>query len=564
MVNLTEKPYNLTEKEVQWVQETIEKMSIKEKIGQLFFHFFDNIEDEYVSSVIENYSIGGIRYNNETAQKLQKFINHAQSSSKTPLFIAANCDAGGNGAMKDGTYIASGAQVEASGSEELAYQVGLVSGREAKAIGVNWNFGPNADILFNWRNTIVNTRAYGSNPENVIKYDRAFIKGLNESDVLACLKHFPGDGVEERDQHLLLGVNDQSVEEWEESFGKVYQTAIDEGLPTIMAGQIALPNYQKQLVPGMTDQEVLPATLAPELITDLLKGKMNFNGLVVTDASHMIGMASSMKRRDYVPRAIAAGCDMFLFFNDLEEDFEFMLNGYKEGVITEERLQDALERILGLKAALNLHTKQEEGSLFAKEDELSIVGCQEHLNMQEQAAENSITLVKNTKNELPITPETHKRIKLYTLYGEEGGAFGFTKESQKVIIEELEKAGFEVHLHTNIERPKGKTVEYAQNYDAAFVFADVQGYATENNVRIRWGASTSNEIPWYVHEIPTVFVSLNFTTHLTDVPMVKTYINAYKNSRAAIRLTIEKIMGLSEFKGNYNENVFCEMWQSRL
>lgn len=560
MVDLTAKPYKLSQQDIEWVQETIKEMSLEEKIGQLFFHFFDKFEDDYVFSVIKNYHIGGMRYNNESAETLQTFINKAQQTSKLPLFVAANCDAGGNGAMKNGTYIASGAQVEASQSEEIAYNVGLVSGREAKAIGVNWNFGPNADILFNWRNTIVNTRAYGSDPEAVIKYDRSFIEGVNESGILSCLKHFPGDGVEERDQHLLLGVNDQTVEEWEQSFGKVYQTAIDEGLPTIMAGQIALPNYQKALRPGLEDKDVLPATLAPELITDLLKEKMNFNGLVITDASHMIGMAASMKRRDYVPQAIAAGCDMFLFFNDLEEDFNFMLDGYKNGVITEERLQDALERILGLKATLQLHKKE----LVSKKEELTVIGSQEHLDMQKDAAEKAITLVKNTKNELPITPETHKRIILYTLYGEEGGAFGFTKDSQKVIIEELERAGFEVHLHTQIERAKGKTVEYAEKYDAALVFADVQGYATENNVRIRWGASTSNEIPWYVHEVPTVFVSLNYTTHLTDVPMVKTYINAYKNTRAAIRLTIEKIMGKSEFKGKYNENVFCEMWQSRL
>ena len=560
MVNLASKPYNLSPVDIEWVSDTIANMSLEEKIGQLFFHFFDNMDTDYVSSVIKNYHIGGVRYNNESSKSLQAFINHAQQTSKLPLFIAANCDAGGNGAMRDGTYIASGAQVEATQSNQIAYQVGLVSGREAKAIGVNWNFGPNADILFNWRNTIVNTRAYGSDPEKVIQYDRAFIKGLNESDVLACLKHFPGDGVEERDHHLLMGVNDLSVDEWEASFGRVYQTAIDEGLPTIMAGQIALPNYQKKLRPGLRDEDVLPATLAPELITDLLKGKMQFNGLVVTDASHMIGMAASMKRRDYVPQAIAAGCDMFLFFNDLEEDFAFMLEGYKNGVITEERLQDALERILGLKASLQLHQK----SLVADEATLSVVGNQEHLKLQREAADRAITLVKNTKNELPITPETHKRIKLYTLYGEEGGAFGFTKDSQHIIIEELEKVGFEVHLHTQIERAKGKTVEYAENYDAAFVFADVQGYATENNVRIRWGASTSNEIPWYVHEIPTIFVSLNYTTHLTDVPMVKAYINAYKNSRTSIQLTIEKIMGRSEFKGHHNENVFCDMWQSRL
>ena len=134
-----------------------------------------------------------------------------------------------------------------------------------------------------------------------------------------------------------------------------------------MAGHIALPEYQKALVPGLEDKDILPATLAPELINGLLKDKLGFNGLVLTDASHMLGMTSAMRREDYVPQAIAAGCDMFLFFNNIEEDFGFMLNGYKNGVITEERLQDALERILGLKAKLGLHKAKEDGTLSLKE-----------------------------------------------------------------------------------------------------------------------------------------------------------------------------------------------------
>lgn len=562
-VDLTKKPFNLQENDIKWVENTINNMSEEEKIGQLFFHFFDNFEEDYIKDVLDNYHIGGMRYLTKEGAVLQNFINYAQQKSKLPLFVAANCDAGGNGAVSEGTYIASGAQVEAAGDQSIAYNVGYVSGVESKAIGVNWNFGPNADILFNWRNTIVNTRAYGNDPEAIIKYNRSFIEGLRESNVMGCLKHFPGDGVDERDQHLLLSVNDLEVEEWENSYGKVYQAAIDEGLQTIMLGHIALPKYQKKLNPSLEDKDILPATLSPEIATTLLKDKMKFNGLIVTDASHMIGLAASMQRKDYVPLTIAAGCDMFLFFNDLEEDFNYMLEGYRNGIITDERLEAALKRILGMKAKLGLHKKSKE-ELIVGAEELDKIASDEFIKWQEEAADKAITLVKNTKDELPITPQTHPRIKLYLLYGEEGGAFGFDKSSKKVIIEELEEAGFEVDLHTNIERAKGKIEEYKENYDASFVFADIQGYATENNIRIRWGASTSNEIPWYVHETPTVFVSLNFTTHLTDVPMVKTYINSYKNTRTSIRQTIQKIMGQSEFKGKYNENVFCDKWDTRL
>ena len=563
LVDLKAKPFHLSDEDIKWVESTITGMTTEEKIGQLFINLFFDLDPEKSKALLEKYHIGGARYHGGESNQVYELLSNLQRNSNIPMLIAANCDAGGDGAINDGTYIASAAQVEATGSEKVAYNVGYVSGREATAIGVNWNFDPCADILMNWRNTIVNTRAYGTTPESVIKYTSSYIKGLRQSNIASCAKHFPGDGTEERDQHLVLGVNELSTEKWDESFGKVYKHLIDEGLMTMMAGHIALPEYQKKLVPGMKDEDIMPATLAPELITGLLKEQLGFNGLVVTDASHMIGMAAAMKRRDYVPAAIAAGCDMFLFFNDQEEDFNFMMDGYKNGVITETRLKDALRRILGLKAALKLHIKQKEGTLIPDKEGLKIIGCEEHLAMAKEAADLGITLVKNTKNELPINPNTHKRIRLHTLFGEIGGITHGSNEAEKIIIEELEKVGFEVTLIDGTSRDKGKTAEVSKNFDAALIFADIVGYAAENNYRIRWKCPMSTDIPWYVHEIPTVFVSLNFTTHLTDVPMVKTYINAYKDTREVIRQTIEKIMGESEFKGTYNENVFCNKWETR-
>ena len=563
MVNLQLKPFYLSDNDIAWVEKTLSGMTIEEKIGQLFINLFHDLNPESAKELIDTYHIGGARYMGAKAEDVYHFSSHLQRFSKIPMFVACNCDSGGDGACKDGTYIASAAQVEATGNEEVAYNAGYVSGREATAIGCNWNFDPCADILFNWRNTIVNTRAYGTTADQVITYTDAYIKGLRQSNIASCIKHFPGDGVEERDHHLVLGVNNLSREEWDASFGKVYQHAIDEGVMTIMAGHIALPEYQKHLVPGIHDDEILPASLAPELITGLLREKLGFNGLVITDASHMLGMTAAMKRKDYVPAAIAAGCDMFLFFRDPEEDFNFMMDGYKHGIISEERLHDALLRILGLKAALKLHVKQQEGTLIPDKSGLDVIGCAEHLAMAEEAADMGITLVKNTRNELPIRPETHKRIKLHVLYGEQGGIHDIKHDTETVIIEELERVGFEVTLNDGTTRALGKIADYTDNWDAALIFSDIRGYAAENNYRIRWKAPMSSDVPWYVYELPTVFVSLNFTTHLTDVPMVKTYINAYNNTRTIIRQTIRKIMGESEFKGRYNELVWCNKWETR-
>ena len=571
LVDLTKKPYNLKQEQIDWVENTIGSMSNEEKVGQLFFNLFFFGEDEFSGNqltnkeILEKYHIGGARYQGGTGEQVQNLINDLQRDTKVPLLVAANCDAGGNGAAKDGTYIASGAQAEASGDESVAYNAGLVSAREETALGVNTNFDPSVDILKNWRNTIVNTRAYGTTAEDVIKYTNAYLKGLTaERDVIQAIKHWPGDGTEERDQHLVLGVNELSVDEWEDSFGKVYRNHIDNGVEMIMAGHIALPEYQKQLNPELKDEDILPATLAPELTQDLLKEKLNFNGMVITDATHMLGMTSAMKREEYVPRSIAAGCDMFLFFNDIDEDFNFMLKGYENGIITEERMTDALRRILGLKAKLNLPQKKEENHLQKDKSELDIIGSEEHLQMRADAADKGITLVKDTHNNLPISPETHKRIRLYFLEGEKGGILGSDSTVLTNIVEELESRGYEVTVNDGSTRVKGSTLKYREEVDLALEVADIIGYGAQNNYRIQWGTAMSNEVPWFVYEVPTVFVSLNFTTHLHDATMVKTYVNAYHDNIENIKQFIDKLEGKSEFKGTPNDLVWADKWQAKL
>jgi beta-N-acetylhexosaminidase len=278
----------------------------------------------------------------------------------------------------------------------------------------------------------------------------------------------------------------------------------------------------------------------------------------------MLGMTSAMRRQDYVPRAIASGCDMFLFFNDMAEDFGFMVDGVKAGVITAERLDDAVRRVLGLKAKLGLPGKQASGTLLRTPDDLAVIGCEEHLRWQAEAADASITLVKNTLDQLPIRPETHRRVRLYYLDTEGGGIYSSSPEARDTFVAELERRGFEVTLNDGANRVKGPTLAYRDEVDAAIVVANIVGYAAENNYRIRWKTPMSTDCPWYVHEVPTVMVSLNYTTHLHDATMVKAYVNAYHDNAQTIRLVVDKIMGDSEFKGTYNDLVWTDKWQAKL
>lgn len=580
MVDLTQKPFYLSAEQIDWVEKTIASMTLDEKIGQLFIQMAESREVEDIKAVLDEYHQGGLRYEGGTSDVIWQQNANYQENSKLPLLIAANCDNGGDGAAKNGTYISTAAGAAASGNPETAYKIGYVAGKEASAIGCNWLFNPCADIFMNWRNTIVNTRCYGDNANQVIKNIRAFIQGVHQSNMACCCKHFPGDGDEERDQHLVLGVNSLSVQDWNNSYRKVYQTMIDEGLESIMVGHIALPEMSRKLCPGIKDSEIMPATLAPELLTDLLRGEMGFNGLVLTDASHMAGFSCMERREIGVPKAIASGCDMFLYSNDKNEDFGYMKAGVENGMISEERLSDALRRILGLKAKLGLNTLREMGKLMPSVEGLSVIGCSEHLDMAAQAANDTITLVKDTRHDLPIRPETHKRARLYYIQSTPTSR-AFTGDPVKqVVIEELQNAGFDVTVAPNFHdlevkngvTPENKAImweigshdQFKKDYDVVFVFINVRGYALENNVRIRWSSDHSNELPWYVTEVPTVGISLNYTTHLIDVPQIHTFVNAYGATRTAIRTALKKIMGESEWKGEPSETVFCGKWDTRL
>lgn len=565
MVNLREKPYYLKDEDIRWVEDTIASMTDEEKIGQLFVNMVTSRKPEDLENVVKNYHVGAIRYHNTSPEELYEQNRILQEHSRIPLLIASNCEAGGNGGVGGGTAVACGAATAAADDEETAYEVARIGAAESAAIGCNWNFAPVVDLLYNWRNTIVQCRAFKNSPEDTIRYAKSFFRGTRTQNMATCMKHFPGDGTEENDQHLLMGVNDMTCEEWDNTFGKVYKELIDDGVMTIMAGHIALPAYTRKLRPDTADEDILPATLSPELITDLLKGRLGFNGMVVTDASYMIGMFAAMPRREQVPRAIAAGCDMFLFFNDMDEDFGYMMEGYRNGVITEERLNDALHRILGIKAALKLHKLQAEGRLMPPREQLSVIGCREFRESAAKQADKFITLVKDTKHYLPLTLEKYQRVKLVFIGGEGTVVAGKLQSDdsapvKEMVIRKLTEAGFTVDGET--PAVKGKMEDLRKTYDVCLVVLNVSGFAQYNTMRVKWAQPADQ--PWYVSELPTVFLSLNFTNHLIDVPMAKTYINAYLNSEEAVSAAIDKMTGKSPFKGRYNETVFCGRWDTRI
>ena len=571
-INLKAKPFYLSDEDIKWVENTLANLTLDEKIGQIFVDMLWNNTEEEVVERIQKYGMGGFRYNNMSPADLHKQNRVIQENSKIPALIAANIEAGGDGGVGGGTHFGYHVTIGATQDKENAYKLGYYGCKEAAAIGCNWTFAPIVDINKNWRNCVVSSRCFSSEAQQVLDMSKEYLRGAKDAGLASCMKHFPGDGLDERDQHIVTTNNDMSVEEWEENFGNVYRGMIDAGVESVMIGHIRLPEMSRKLRPGIKDNEIMPATIAPELLQDLLRDELGFNGLVITDATHMVGLTSAMRRAEIMPYTIAAGCDMILYYRDKDEDVEAIKEGLANGVLTEERLNEAVTRVLAFKAMLKLHTKKTEGTLVPAEENLSIIGCEEHKQVAKDIADQAITLVKNTKNQLPLTPQTHKRIMLYTV--EQAGFAPNKVEADRLnqrVKAKLEAQGFEVTLFDPAAGLNGKQLlaatpikEFVDQFDAVMLFVHVAGFSQSNVRRITWAMPMGPDIPWYVTELPTVCVSVFNPFNLIDVPMVPTYINAYSDNDATLDLVIEKIMGKSEFKGVSSVDAFCGAWDTRL
>ena len=553
MIDLKAKPFYLDDAQIAWINSTIDSMTNEELIGQLFMPIGFSGDSDYLDNVILSKHVGGIMYRNGEKEEMQATHRYLQEHSKVPLLIGSNLEYGGNGAAIEGTFVGTQMQIAATGSFHHAYELGEVAAKEGKAVGVNWAFAPVCDIDMNWRNPITNYRTYGNNPDTVLECASNYVKAALKEGVIVSPKHFPGDGWDEVDQHILTGVNGLTPEQWDNTYGKIYKGLIDIGVPAIMIGHIAQPAYEKAL--GGQAFPLRPATLSPTLLQELLRKKLGFNGLIISDSSCMVGFSCAMERKKAVPYTIEAGCDILLFNKDIAEDYDYMLNGLKEGILSKKRLIDAVTRILALKAFAGLCNKDSK-EIVPNSDALNIIGCDEHISWAKEIADESITLVKDTTKVLPISPAKTKKVLLEVL-----GDFPQTPRIENKLSKLLTKEGFdvEIYVHEDFNNADFTVKTFKEKYDLVLYIANIENTSNMVTNRLSWYTfwGNGNNVPWFVKERPTVFVSVGNPYHLIDVPMMDTYINCYGNSDYTLEALVEKLVGHSEFKGNSPIDPFC-------
>ena len=566
---LKRKPFYLNDDSIEWVRNTIDAMSNDEKIGQLFCMVsYAGDTGEFLQKITDDIKPGGLMCRKMSSKDAVTIINTLQKNSKIPMLIAANLEAGGDGIIEEGTRLGSPMQVAATADTGMAEKLGIICAEEGGALGVNWAFAPIVDIDYNFRNPITNTRTFGSSPRRVAEMGQAYITAVQKRGMAACAKHFPGDGVDERDHHLVSSVNDFSCEKWDESFGQVYRSCIDTGVLSVMIGHIIFPEYIRKFNATIKDGDMLPASLSPEIITGLLRNTLGFNGLVVSDATTMAGMNIAMPRAKAVPACIAAGCDMFLFTKNMEEDILFMKRGFEKGIITIRRLHEALLRILGMKAALGLHKQQNEGSLCKDVQSVQMqIGKPEYKVWAEECADTGITLVKEEPGVLPLSVERYKKILFYTIESQQGYSYSVKVGAAEALRKRLIEAGFDIEEFDPSQGEEGRlkaSSEFVGKYDLIIYVANLATKSNQTSIRIEWAMPMGANVPVYIASIPTIFISLENPYHLLDVPRIKTFINTYNSSDTVLDTLVNKLIGRSSFKGTSPVDPFCGKWDTRL
>ncbi len=591
MVDLRAKPYCLADEDIAWVESTIASMTDEEKVGQLFWQLTAGNSEEYLKDLMETYKLGGCRYNGMPGQKVLDQNRILQKYAKIPVLIACNPEQGGNGVCPDGTFVSSQVKIGATRNADYARAMGRISGAQIKATGCNMAFAPVVDITYNWECEEVLARAYGNDHKLVAEMGKAYMDGLHETEgVYCCAKHFPGNGQDYRDAHMSNNVNHFTHDKWMETYGHVYKTLIDGGLDAIMGGHILMPEYMQEINPDITPDTIMPGTLCKEIMTDLLRGELGFNGMVVTDASHMVGMTNRMKRKDMLPAAINAGCDMFLFFNDPAEDFATMLDAYKTGIISEERIVEALTRILGLKAAKGMHKMAKDELCGTDEELVAALTNPEFKTVAPAISKDALTLVKyKDEGILPLSPEKTKRVMIVNVKGPESpmgklaaiamGGGAAKKSPVEKFCDKLNEKGFDAFIYESPLDKMMKEVAAGKPFNLNLYFAGKNAIAdfvsgmdivitffnVANGHPVFGMSKGGGEIPWYVHEIPVVGVSVNKPTMLADAPMLRTYINTYDSNDDTLDALVDALLtGPEAFKGTDPIDSYCGMYDTHM
>lgn len=432
------------------VQQMVDEMSLRDKITQMLmvdFRYWDEdltddvaqtgftVMNDQVRQIVEDYNFGAIIYfaqnlvDTEQAYNLTMAMQEAAAKDGgIPMLISADQEGGSVYRLGTGTALPGNMALGATGNAEYAKMAGEIIGSELSVLGINTDLAPVVDVNNNANNPVIGLRSYGDDAVAVGEMAAASIAGMAEYNVIGCAKHFPGHGDTETDSHYGLPSVDKSLDVLLENELKPYEVSIESGIEMIMTAHILYPQLESdKIVSNKTGEaESLPSTMSDDIITGLLKGDMGFDGIVVTDAMNMAGIADKWDQVQSVVIAIQAGVDMICMpctlYNledlaDLDAIIEGVEAAVEDGTIPMERIDDAVTRILTVKE--NRGILDYNAANYSLETALATVGSDENREKEREIAAAAVTVVKNENNVLPLELTAESKVLMLCPYNNE-------------------------------------------------------------------------------------------------------------------------------------------------
>ncbi|MBT9385132.1 glycoside hydrolase family 3 protein [Pseudooceanicola sp. CBS1P-1] len=541
-------PFDLAPEAIDWVAATHAGLSEAEKIGQLFVISsmgFDPAEAARLKAFgpagITRFFFGG-------KAEEAGFLDTLRRDAKVPPFFSADLE-GSRMSLPFGAEAPNPLALAAVDDVEATRAISGLMAREAAALGLNWSFTPVIDINRAFRSPIVATRGFGSDVERIRAHALAAIEAFQAEGIAATVKHWPGEGIDDRDQHLVTTINPLSLDEWEASFGHLYRSAIAAGVKSVMSAHIALPAFVRELWPDAGIEQFRPASVSRLLNRDLLRERLGFNGVIVSDATMMAGFGAWGPRAQMIPEVIENGCDIILFSDDPVADAGFVAEALKDGRLSRERLDEALWRSLGLKASLGLH----EGPRPQRPE---AIGTEADRATARAVTARAPTLVKDVQGLLPLSVERHRRIYLYT----SGVVSPLHGSGPPALIGMLRAEGFEVTVHDPADEALKWQEQPWKDHDLVLYVMAEETLLSRERIFMNWQSLTGQflramERPW--HDVPCALISFGYPYYLYDAPRMPCVINAYATMDSMQAAVLEALMGRADFRGRSPVDPFC-------
>lgn len=533
-------PFHLDTDAIAWIETRLAAMTPRQKLGHLINHLMRDGSEKSIAEVLE-YQPGSItRHTLGDKAEATQVLARLNAALPVPLLVSADLE--GSFMAPPGTSVMPNPLGMAAVDDETATrQAVTIMATQAAAYGINWSFTPQIDINAAFRSAITATRGFGDDPDRIRRHGIAMVQALQAAGTAACVKHWPGEGYDDRDQHLVTTINPLDMTRWEETFGALYRGMIDAGVMTVMSAHIAFPAFIDTIPAASTDR-LQPASINRWLNEDLLRSQLGFRGLIVSDASGMAGLSTVSHRRDHVAEIVASGCDIILFSNDLGADIGWLEEALAEGRLTWARVDQAVRRQLALKAALGLHRDRAETPA------------------RDRAAEDAFahgfrarvpTLVHDAAGTLPLDRKRHHRVLLVS----KGITIPFLPQPLPLSMPDLLRAeGFEVTEHV-----WGTPVDPAGHDLLLYVMAD-ETLLTRSSIFVDWREMTGSfhaamDRPW--HDVPVMMVSLGYPYHLYDAPSMPCYVNAYSATPEMQATVVDALVGRAPFAGHSPVDPYC-------